>query len=411
MLRISSKLLSVAVFTLMLGSQAQAGYPFVKLAGGHGPHLKNGAEDKDCFADEVLCAKTVTTAFAPDGRLWRLWAANKNMYFAISNDNGKHFGPTQKVSIDREKIYAKGENRPKIAFGADNTVYLSWSKKLRKRRASVVRFTYSIDGGKTFAKPITVNSDSKKVGHAYNELLVDKQGNVNISWLDERHKGRKKDGSSLYTAQGRLTDKGFVFVDKKLADDTCVCCRIATDLTAQDEVAVMWRSIYDNNIRDHAIMTFKGDNAPAQPFRATFDQWYINGCPHQGPGLDVDKTNRYHMVWFNNGEKGKGVFYGYSDNGGKTQDKVHQMGNVNTQASFAHVLANGTVVDVVWMQFDGDNYQLYHKRSNNNGQTFGQANLLSVSSVDPDNPFLVGHNGKHFVSWQRPGLGHQVFAL
>jgi len=235
-------------------------------------------------------------------------------------------------------------------------------------------------------------------------------------WLDGREQKKNKNyqGSALYLAEGKLTsssDKAIDFSNKKLADGTCVCCRVAMRHTADDQVAAMWRHIYDDNIRDHAILTFNGQSELQQPIRASFDEWQLDGCPHQGPGLSINAQNRYHMVWFNNGSKGKGLFYAHSDDNGKNQSKPLSIGDVNGQASYANVISHGDTVDLVWVQFNGQHYQLYHQRSKDNGQTFADANVISQSSSDTDRPFLIERAGQHFVSWQRPSVGHQVIAL
>ena len=378
---------------------------------------KANIQSQQCAPENITCAKTVTSAFDPEGKLWRLWSGNKYLFYSISADNGQHFGAPVKINIKPEKISARKENRPKLDFDDQGNVYISWAKPLKKKYTSEIRFTYSTDGCKHFAPAQTVNNDGIESGHSFNEMLVTDNGQVVLIWLDgrERKNNPNYKGSALYTAQGKLTDKGFKFDNRKLADGTCVCCRIAmahnVGKNTDNKVTAMWRHIYDNNIRDHAILTFDQQNIPAQAFRASFDQWHLNGCPHQGPGLSINEQNRYHMVWFNNGEKGKGVFYAYSDNAGENKSTPIKIGDIQQQASYANVISNGNIVDVVWIQFNGENYQLYHQRSQDNGQTFGQSSIISESPLDPDRPFLIKHEGQNFVSWHRPDLGHQVIPL
>ncbi|MEY8200900.1 MAG: exo-alpha-sialidase, partial [Colwellia sp.] len=44
-----------------------------------------------CEGVNIICAKTVTSVFAPNGDLWRLWALHSSIYFQISTDNGGSF--------------------------------------------------------------------------------------------------------------------------------------------------------------------------------------------------------------------------------------------------------------------------------------------------------------------------------
>lgn len=382
-------------------------------AGHHGQHKPAATKTSACEASDITCAKTVTSAFAPDGKLWRLWSGGQQMFYSISTDNGQHFGPAQKVDIGAEKISSRGENRPKLGFDDQGNVFISWAKPLKGKYTSDVRLTYSTDGGQHFSAPQTVNNDGLKIGHSFNEMLVAGDGTVTLSWLDGRERKQQKgyEGSALYMAEGKLTESGINLSNIKLADHTCVCCRIAMTNTANNEVAALWRHIYDDNIRDHALMTFSADNIPQQPMRASFDLWQLNGCPHQGPGLSINAQNRYHMVWFNNGSKGKGVFYAYSDDGGKSRSTPLSIGDFQAQASYANVVSFGKTVDLVWTQFNGLAYQLYHQRSQDNGQTFAAPKVISQSDADSDRPFLLKRAGRSYVSWQRPNNGHQVIAL
>lgn len=376
-------------------------------------HEKAKPKQGNCSGPEIACAKTVTSAFAPSGDLWRLWVHEKHLYYAISKDKGQHFSLPTKVDIAAEKISSRGENRPKIGFDTNMGVYISWAMPLKKRFTALVRFTYSADGGKTFIKPITVNNDGLEIGHSFNEMLVSKTGQVTMTWLDGRQRTKHKNyvGSALYRAYGNMTEKGFVFDNTKLADNTCQCCRIAMTESPSGDVALMWRHIFADNIRDHAIMTFKQNQMVPKHQRATFDQWQINGCPHQGPGISIDSDNRYHMVWFNNGSKGKGLFYAYSDHQGIKQSNPISLGNFERQANHAHVINTGQLVDVIWMEFNSTHYQLYHQRSQNGGQSFSVAKVLANSKKGADRPFLLKANNKHYISWQRPGVGHKVIAL
>ena len=310
------------------------------------------------------------------------------------------------ILVSLSKLISRPKKSPQGGRIGQNSV-------LTVKTTAEGRFTYSTDGGKHFAEPITINNDGLEIGHSFNEMLVADAGEVTLTWLDGREGKKQADyvGSALYSARGKLGKSGFDFNNLKLADQTCVCCRIALTYTADNKIAAMWRHIFDDNIRDHAILTFDAKSSPVKPYRASFDEWQINGCPHQGPGLSINEQNRYHMVWFNNGIKGKGLFYAYSDHGGQKQSKPLSIGDYDARSSYAHVISNKNTVDVVWTQFDGKKYQLYHQRSVDNGDTFTKAAVIGESTADADRPFLIKHKGQHFVSWQRPNLGHQVIAL
>lgn len=371
-----------------------------------------------CEGTKINCAKTVTTAFAPNGDLWRVWALNSSMYFQVSTDNGLTFSDTYRVAIDKEKISARNENRPKVVFDKYQGVYLSWTTPKEKKYTADVRFSYSSDYGKTFTKPITVNDDNLLTGHSFNEMLVTDEGDISIVWLDGRlayqlkKVGKKTNGSALYIGKANYRNNEKIFSNQQLANNTCVCCRIAMNFNNQGELAILWRHIYGDNIREFALMTLSQDeNVQEKPYQISHDHWKINGCPHQGGAISINDNNRYHMVWFNQGDFGKGIFYASSDDQGKTLTKPLSVGVYSAQAAHPHLNTNGRNIDIVWTQFTGTEHQLWHQRSSNNGESFTAATLIATATESTDRPFIINKGKMSYVSWQRPKNSHLVLAL
>ncbi len=371
-----------------------------------------------CEGAEIICAKTVTSTFAPNGNLWRLWASSSSIYFQISTDNGVTFSASNRVTIDEEKISARNENRPKIAFDKYQGVYLSWATPKEKKYTADIRFTYSSDYGKTFTKPITVNDDNLLTGHSFNEMMVTEEGDISIVWLDGRlayqlrKQGKQTNGSALYLGKANYRKNEIRFSNEQLANNTCVCCRIAMDFNNQGELAILWRHIYGDNIREFALLTLAQDESVQKtPYQISYDHWKINGCPHQGGAISINDNNRYHMVWFNQGDLGKGVFYASSADQGKSLTKPIAVGVQSAQAAHPHLNTNGNNIDIVWTQFTGTEHQLWHQRSADNGKSFTKAVLLAKAVEGSDRPFIITKGNRSYVSWHRPKQGHLVQAL
>jgi len=385
------------------------------VAATHNHQMKKDQNEK-CQVAAVECSKTVTSAFAPNGDLWRVWVVNQGLYYQISKDQGGTFAKAVKVSAIKEKISARNENRPKIGFDKYQGVYLAWAMPREKKYTADVRFSYSPDYGKTFSTPVTVNNDNLLTGHSFNEMLVTPEGDIHMVWLDGRHsyqlrkQGKATNGSALYFGQANYRQGKTRFTNQQLANNTCVCCRIAMDFNQQGDLAILWRHIYGDNIREFALTTFK-QGRKNEVIQVSNDHWKINGCPHQGGAISIDTDDRYHMAWFNLGSKGKGIFYASSDNQGKTHTPAIAVGDINSQAAHPHMLQSDEVVDIVWTQFNGIEHQLWHQQSRDNGITFSLPKQLAQARNGSDRPFIIKQNNRHYVSWQRPKQGHWVQAL
>jgi hypothetical protein len=160
-------------------------------------------------------------------------------------------------------------------------------------------------------------------------------------------------GAAVYFAVS--SDRGASFRgDYKLADHVCECCRLALAPANDGSVVAMWRHIFAPNIRDHALAQMYPDGRAGTLRRATFDDWRIDACPHHGPSLAADAAGRLHAVWFTEGPKRSGVFYGRLGNHGV--EALRRMGGET--AEHADLALIGERIAVAWKEFDGERSQL-----------------------------------------------------
>lgn len=207
---------------------------------------KNGTT---CTIASLKCAKAPSASFGPDGKLWLAWVFGGHVYVQHSVDHGKTY--SQPLSVNRvpEKIAARAENRAKIQLDSAGNIYLSWTQSLSKKYTGNIRFSRSLDGGETFSQPITVNDDRQEISHRFDSMAVSDDGKVFISWLDKRDQQAAKDKGQEYIG-GALyysysADHGKTFSkNMNLSDNSCVCCRIAMALDNNNLPVIAWRDIY-----------------------------------------------------------------------------------------------------------------------------------------------------------------------
>lgn len=95
------------------------------------------AHEKDsnkeaCEVANIKCAKTITSAFSPQGDLWRVWSFNNKLFATVSTQGDLEKSRVVTIKTVNEKISSRGENRPKIGFDNDQGIYISWAKKREK---------------------------------------------------------------------------------------------------------------------------------------------------------------------------------------------------------------------------------------------------------------------------------------
>ncbi|SFW17900.1 sialidase family protein [Nitrosovibrio sp. Nv17] len=392
---------AVVLLLLLLGRAMMA----------HADHPDPAAEDQDsATARPAKATLGVGITLDAEGRLWLARVENRQLLVSRSDDDGKTFSTPVPVTVEPEDIAADGENRPKLAVASDGTLLLTWIQSLPQKYAGNVRFSRSLDGGRTFSRPITLNDDGRVTSHRFDALAIDGQGRVVVAWLDGRDRDAAKErneaftGVSLYTAHS--SDNGASFgANRRLQAHTCECCRIGLTWTQEGPVA-FWRNIFGVNTRDFALANLDRDGSQR---RATDDEWKIDACPHNGGSIAVDRQDQLHLVWFTSGEARQGLFYRRLN--GDWGSAPMRLGDPAFQANHAAVAAEGKTVLLAWREFDGRAYSAQMMYSNDGGVSWSAPQRLMDSAGATDYPLLLVGGRKVLLVWNTAEEGLRVLSF
>ena len=374
-------------FLLLIGLQSAA-------AMSHGPALGTSA------------------AVDQRGRLWIARtepAESGNSYVVLerSDDRGVTWQAAVRVTARAEPVSADGENRPKLAFGPRDEMYVSWTSPTSEKFTGDIRFARSLDGGARWSTPAVVHHDRKLITHRFESMLVDGAGRIWVAWIDRRDQNlaqaaaREYSGAAIYYAYS--DDRGASWRgDFKLADHSCECCRIALALDANGRATALWRHVFPPNERDHAIAVLQPEGRKVVIERATVDGWKVDACPHQGPSLSITADGIRHAVWFNlvNGE-GR-AFYGRL--GSRAPEGVQAL---PVGASHADVATSGSTVAVAWKRFDGSVTRVESWLSQDGGKSFAAGPTLATDG-DSDQPRVVNDGGGILIVWRRADCASSI---
>lgn len=373
------------------------------------------SEPLNCGSDiHIDCGNTPSATMHTDHSVWAVFEQNDHVYFTRSDDWGKNWSKAVAVNKRPEPIYTNGENRPKIALGNSGEIYVSWTEKTEGMYTGNIRFSRSLDAGVSFSEPVTVNNDGLLTSHRFDSLQVAESGKIYISWLDKRDQVTVRESGGDYTGAAFYFavsgDQGASFIDNyKVADYSCECCRIASAPYRQDQVAVLWRHIFPGSIRDHASAILNADGSSSYA-RATLDDWKIEACPHHGPDITSAEGGFYHMVWFSNGSKQKGVYYGLQN---FETGEGSQRYSVDSSASASHpqVARDEDGLYVAWKLFDGEKTSIQLIRSLDNGQNWSESESLLSTLGDSDHPQLIETQTQAYLAWHTAEEGYRIVAV
>jgi len=385
------------------------------LASDHSKHKASSQMPSSaCTAGMMACAKTISSVVDKHGRIWSTWSHRQHLYLNYSDDVGQSYSTPMRVNQVAEKISTRGENRPKIGADEHGNIYLSWVTPLSKRFTANVRFSYFSISKKQFSVPVTINNDNLLTGHSFNEMVVTQAGDVYIAWLDGRAKvaaakqGIRLRSSEIYLAHANFEQGKNVFDNNYLAKGTCVCCRLAMGLDNRELPMLMWRHVFGDNYRDHGFLTMK-NQAQANPMqRVSFENWQVNGCPHQGPSIVKGGDDRVHMSWFNNADDASGLFYGYSDDNGRSMSNTYHFATKanNPEHPFlsrgAASAQSGGMIQLVWREYNGKAFVIKYLKSIR-GDNWESERVVATAQQGVDYPYILQHPSGSYLHWHVVG--------
>ena len=358
----------------------------------------------------------VSTLFDGQGRLWRAEADGGRVMVSRSDDNGHTFRTPVAVNPQPEKVGGEGELRPKIAFGKNGEIYITWTQALDKPYAGHIKFSRSLDDGKSFSVPVIVNRNTDPITHRFESLAMADDGTIYVAWIDKRDlqaakaAGRKYDGAAIYVAVSR--DGGASFgAEYKVADGSCECCRIALAAEPGGTAVIFWRHVYDGNIRDHAVARIGPQGVLKEPVRATFGNWKIDACPHHGPAIARGGDWGWHLAWYDGNEKKPGLYVARLDGEAWVTSPARRFGNADAQAGHPTLLAMGEQVFLAWKEMTETNTVIMAMVSDDGGRAWGAPRKVAETSGAADNPFLISNGRNVYLSWNTRQDGYRLIDM
>jgi hypothetical protein len=244
------------------------------------------------FAVEVKIVPAPTNALAPDvvldtsGVLHMVYGLNHNAWYIQSTNNGRSFTAPVCVNSTGTVETEMGERGPKLAVGSDGVIHVVWMDDWAPGVNVFVRYSRSLDGGKTFEARKTVSSMSGVDGAT---LAADGAGGVDAFWhVMADPKPSVPEATWLHMACSTDNGKTFGASEKvnvdNLAGIACSMCMMRARAGGDGNVCLGFRNA-ENNIRDFYVLKgrMSGNNFTA--LRVNRDNWNIDYCPMNGPEL------------------------------------------------------------------------------------------------------------------------------
>lgn len=359
----------------------------------------------------VHCGGAPSATVDQNGRLWVVFVQDQHVYISYSDDLGKNYSQAVLINKEAEDIEYNGENRPKIIVDGESNIYVSWTWKTSPRFTGEIRFSRSLDGGRSFETPRTINDDELFTGHRFESLFLTDSGHLYLTWIDKRdllantEQGKHYPGAAVYYAVS--SDQGESFSNNyRVANNSCECCRIAVAPRGPENIAIFWRQIFGEDTRDHAIAVLTPAGQILDMNRASYDEWHIDACPHHGPSMVQSSiSGDYHLSWFSNGELHQGIYYSRYSFDSKMPEDVYLVDG-SAGASHPYLAEYDRTLYLVWKAFDGQKSLINLIKSSNDGKSWSQPETLLSTVQGSDHPLIVKTSTGLFLSWLSEEKGY-----
>ncbi|MGY8753120.1 MAG: hypothetical protein ACKVIO_04410 [Phycisphaerales bacterium] len=253
----------------------------------------------------ISASPTGADAIAPnlvetDGGAWMTWIEpvdkeKKIIALKCAKFDGaiRQWGDANLI-VQGNNFFANWADFPELGVAKDGTLFVTWPQQSGPGTyAYDIAVARSDDDGKTWSLMGVLNDDRVLGEHGFVSLVPEGENGVRAFWLDGRamtgdgHMGEGGGDMQLRTAI--INDK--VQTSELLDNRVCECC--GTDaVVAEGEAVVIYRDRSEDEMRDISVTAI--GRTPKNCFA---DNWKIEGCPVNGPSIDVE-GDTFVAAWY-----------------------------------------------------------------------------------------------------------------
>ena len=309
-----------------------------------------------------------------------VWRDNRNMdleiYYKRSTDEGVTWGEDTRLTI------FPGDSRyPTIAVSG-STVHIAWSDNRDGNQE--IYYKHSTDEGLNWDSAIRLTNAP---GISWINSMSVLGSNVHIVWQDER------DGNwEIYYK--RSTDGGLSWEpDTRLTNNSAMSLYSSISVSGPI-VHVVWEDLRDGNIEIYYKRSTDGGSTWEADTRLTNDT-----AASVLPSI-ASSDSVVHVAWSDKRDDGdREIYYNRSLDGGFTWGDDTRLTIIPGESKYPNIALSGSAVHIVWFDNRDGDYEIYYKRSEDAGLTWGGDIRLTNSSGDSENPGVAVSGPVVHVVW------------
>ena len=318
-----------------------------------------------------------------------------------SLDAGKTWLAPITVEQDASSIKQSRRGNDFQIAAHENKIMAIWRVKGGEPWTGKISAALSQDYGKTWDKIASPVSDKyAKIDQGYFDLEADLQGRFHIAWLDDREEAGETQG--LRYARFSDNEWGLWDYHSDLEKSACTCCWSSISSDPKGNIHVLFRN---DKPRDMFSISSNDAGKSWQKSSTIWPfEWEFIGCPHQGGSITTALVNNkvvIHTVVWNGKESNRGLYYLSQS----SSNKLVSIGD-NTSASGDIAVFNNDHVGIVYITGDAEKKHVMVRISKDGGLSWLAERRLSLDGAEPSHPKIIATaSGFRFfwTEWQDSG--------
>lgn len=268
-----------------------------------------------------------------------------------------------------------------------------------------VKVSISNDKGRSWSNPITPHTDSTLTEHGF-VSMVQYKDEVLAVWLDGRNYALIQESDTVpsneMTLRSAVIDKNGKVSEELLIDNrVCSCCQTDAALVSTGPILV-YRDRTEKEIRDISVVRLINGKW-TKPQSVFNDNWKINGCPVNGPAIDV-KGDVAAVAWFTEAGGVPKIKVAFSTNDGKTFEDAIIISDSNPSGRVDLIVLEDGSALISWLETALGQTSIKACRVKLDG-TFETPFIVSQSSESRSSGFpkMTMKNDTVYFAWTEVG--------
>jgi len=235
-------------------------------------------------------------------------------------------------------------------------------------------------------------------GESYRPTIAAAGSYVYVVWHDktpgnaEIYFRRSIDGGATWETAKRLTNNWGDSVTPSIAVEGST-------------VYVAWSDWSADPVTPQGEIYFKKSTDNGKTWQPTKRLTNMPGDSYK-PRIEAEGSNVF-VVWYDIAPGNLEIYFRRSIDEGATWQTVKRLTNDVGESSFPTIAANSTNVYIVWDDYRGYNEEIYFKKSEDSGASWGTSKRLTDNTGYSERPKIAVRAANLYVVWHDDSLGHR----